>query len=121
MSYTFHPREQHYPTKGFEIEIKGRKFLINSHGGYRGQLDQVKHLMRENGVDDSAAIQMCFANWCAARPDLCQGKTVKSPKPKTGIAAGIQRAVDAVRSAVTPSNKRRNRRGCSSCGGGGTV
>jgi len=119
MSHIFHPREQHYPTKGFEIEIKGRKFFINSHGGYRGQLDQVKHLMSENGIDPATALSMCYPNWCSARPTLCDGKTVKAPTPDSGIMRALKGAANAVMSAVTPSKtKRRTRKGCSSCGGG---
>lgn len=120
MSYIFHPREQHYPTKSFEIEIKGRKFFINSHGGYRGQLDQVRHLMSENGIDPATAPSMCFANWCSARPNLCEGKTVKPPAPDSGIMRAVKNVASAVMSAVSPT-KRRTRKGCSSCGGGRTV
>jgi hypothetical protein len=121
MSHIFHPREQHYPTKSFEIEIKGRKFFINSHGGYRGQLDQVKHLMLENGIDPATALSMCFANWCSARPNLCEGKAVKAQTPESGVMRAMRSVANAVMSAVAPSAKRRTGRGCSSCGGGRTT
>jgi hypothetical protein len=70
--HCFHKQEQLYPPKGFSFQIKDREFLIDSKGGWCGQVDRVIKLQKANDIfvswDD--ARDQCWPHWCKMRTEL---------------------------------------------------